>query len=78
MNNKKKKEKNEKNETKLKTKNISIEDKFTSIKNVDAIIKEMLDECKYEDESISRSHEFTMLLDERFYEPFDAWIRVRL
>ena len=78
---KKKKKKKRSKKMKLKLNNsISLEDKFTNIKNIDkldAIIKEQLDECKYEDDKVYREvHEFTMLLNEKFYVPFDSWIRV--
>jgi len=49
----------------------------SNIEELDAIIKEIIEDCNYEDDKVVKeTHEFTMLLNDRYYEPYDAWIRV--
>ena len=77
---KKPKKKKRKMKLKLGNKAISSEEHFTNIKNeadLDAKIKELMEDCSYEDDKVFREvHNFTMLLDERYYEPYDNWIKV--
>lgn len=78
-----KKKKKSKKKIKLKlNKNalINTAESFMNVSNteeLDAIIKTQLENTKYEDDKVFREmHEFTMLLDQKYYEPYDAWIKV--
>ena len=78
-----KKKKKSKKKIKLKlNKNalVNTAESFMNVSNIeelDAIIKEQLENTKYEDDKVFREmHEFTMLLDEKYYEPYDSWIKV--
>lgn len=76
-----KNKKKKKRKFKLTKKNLfSTNEYYTNInttEDLDLKIKNLLNENKFEDDKVFREmHEFTMLLDERYYEPYDKWLRV--
>ena len=78
---KKKKQKNKKRKIKIGKKNsVTTNEYYTNITNIEELdlkIKNLLNENKFEDDKVFREiHEFTMLLDKRYYDPYDKWLRV--